>query len=39
MEKDVAVLKLLFTRHGETEDNIKGTICGHQPGVLTKIGN
>lgn len=31
-------LKLLFTRHGETEDNIKGIICGQQPGNLTKNG-
>jgi broad specificity phosphatase PhoE len=38
MEKDVVTLRLLFTRHGETEDNLKGIICGQQPGVLTKLG-
>lgn len=38
MEKDFATLRLLFTRHGETENNSKGTICGQQPGVLTKLG-
>lgn len=38
MEKSNATIRLLFTRHGETEDNIKGMICGQQPGVLTKMG-
>ena len=38
MEKDYATIRLLLTRHGETEDNTKGIICGQQPGVLTKSG-
>ena len=38
MEKDVATIRLLFTRHGETEENAKGIICGQQPGTLTKTG-
>jgi broad specificity phosphatase PhoE len=31
-------IRLLFTRHGETEENHKGIICGQQPGTLTKVG-
>lgn len=38
MEKDVASIRLVFTRHGETEENAKGIICGQQPGTLTKVG-
>ncbi len=34
----MAVIRLLFTRHGETEENNKGIICGQQPGTLTKLG-
>jgi broad specificity phosphatase PhoE len=38
MEKDSFVIKLLFTRHGETEENVKHIICGQRPGALTKMG-
>ena len=38
MEEDRGVIRLWFTRHGETEHNVKGIICGQQPGELTKSG-
>ena len=38
MEQDKATIRLLFTRHGETEENANGIICGQQPGALTKVG-
>lgn len=38
MEKDKTKIRLLFTRHGETEENQKGIICGQQPGTLTNLG-
>ncbi len=31
-------MKLILTRHGETEENIKGIIQGHLPGRLSKKG-
>lgn len=31
-------MRLIIVRHGETEENIKGIIQGHMPGVLTKDG-
>lgn len=31
-------MKLLVTRHGETEGNVKGIRQGHRPGVLTENG-
>ena len=40
MEKDqkVGKIRLLFARHGETEANFTGVICGQQPGKLTTLG-
>lgn len=31
-------MKLTITRHGETEENVKGIFQGHLPGKLTKKG-
>lgn len=31
-------MKLILTRHGETEENIKGIIQGHMPGKLSENG-
>ena len=31
-------MKLILTRHGETELNLKGIMQGHLPGKLTKNG-
>jgi probable phosphoglycerate mutase len=31
-------MKLIITRHGETEENVLGIIMGHLPGKLTKKG-
>lgn len=31
-------IRLLFARHGETEANFTGVICGQQPGKLTTLG-
>lgn len=31
-------MKLIITRHGETEENVRGVIQGHLPGKLTKLG-
>lgn len=31
-------MKLIITRHGETEENKKGILQGHLPGKLTKLG-
>jgi phosphoserine phosphatase len=31
-------MKLIITRHGETEDNIKQILAGHLPGKLTQKG-
>jgi len=31
-------MKLIITRHGETEENTKGIIMGHLPGKLTPLG-
>ena len=31
-------MKLIITRHGETEENVKGILQGHLPGKLTKTG-
>jgi len=31
-------MKLIITRHGETEDNKAGIIQGHLPGKLTDVG-
>jgi broad specificity phosphatase PhoE len=31
-------LELHFTRHGQTHDNITGTLAGQQPGKLTDMG-
>jgi len=33
-----ANMRLIITRHGETEENKKGIIQGHLPGKLTKLG-
>ena len=32
------VMKLILTRHGETEENIKGIVQGHMPGRLSATG-
>ena len=31
-------MKLILTRHGETVDNVKGILQGHNPGELTEKG-
>lgn len=31
-------MKLIITRHGETEENRKGILQGHLPGKLTELG-
>ena len=31
-------MKLIITRHGETEENAQGIIQGHLPGTLSKLG-
>ena len=31
-------MKLIITRHGETEENKKGILQGHLPGKLTELG-
>ena len=31
-------MRLIITRHGETEENKKGILQGHLPGKLTKLG-
>lgn len=31
-------LELVFTRHGQTHDNITGTLAGQAPGKLTELG-
>ncbi|PIV90279.1 histidine phosphatase family protein [Candidatus Gracilibacteria bacterium CG17_big_fil_post_rev_8_21_14_2_50_48_13] len=31
-------MKLILVRHGQTEDNLTGTIQGHLPGKLTALG-
>jgi broad specificity phosphatase PhoE len=31
-------MKLFLVRHGETEENVAGTLMGHLPGVLTEQG-
>ncbi|MBU0979951.1 MAG: histidine phosphatase family protein [Nanoarchaeota archaeon] len=31
-------MKLILTRHGETEDNVRGILQGQLPGKLTKLG-
>ena len=31
-------MRLLITRHGETEENVNGVIQGHLPGKLSKLG-
>ena len=31
-------MRLIITRHGETEENIKGIHQGHMPGILSKLG-
>lgn len=31
-------MKLIITRHGETEENVKGIMQGHLPGKLTEKG-
>ncbi len=30
--------ELTFIRHGQTQDNVTGTLAGHQPGKLTEQG-
>jgi len=37
-EQKTGKIRLLFARHGETEANFTGVICGHQPGKLTTLG-
>jgi len=31
-------MKLIITRHGQTEENVKGILQGHLPGKLTELG-
>lgn len=31
-------MKLIITRHGETEENVTGILMGHLPGVLSANG-
>jgi len=34
----IAFMKIIITRHGETEENAAGILQGHLPGKLSKIG-
>ena len=37
-KKERKWLELTFTRHGQTHDNITGTLAGQAPGKLTDVG-